>query len=75
MKMPSDYEQGYAKARALDPDVTANYIAHTLIGDPEADALVEQLSALEPEEAPSPHRDRHGKSGQQRVARGVAGAA
>lgn len=51
MKMPSDYEQGYAKARALDPDVTANYIAHTLIGDPEADALVEQLSALEPEEA------------------------
>ena len=51
MKMPSDYEQGYERARALDPDVAANCIAHTRIGDPEADALAEQLSALEPEEA------------------------
>ena len=51
MQMPSDYEEGYERARLLDPDVASNYIAHTLIGDSEADALVEQLSALEPEEA------------------------
>ena len=43
MKIPSCYTPGYEKARALDPERASNYIAHTMIGDPEADAVIEQL--------------------------------
>ena len=51
MKIPSDYTTGYERACALDPEMASNYIAHTVIGDPEADAAVEQLSALDPQDA------------------------
>ena len=40
------YVDGYAKARALDPHVADNYVAHTRIGDPVMDAVVEDLAHL-----------------------------
>ena len=46
MKIPSDYLQGYEKARAVDPEMADNYIAHTNIGDPVMDAIVEELASL-----------------------------
>ena len=46
MELPTAYIPGYEKARAIDPETAANYIAHTTIGDPDADALMAELSAL-----------------------------
>ena len=46
MRMPSAYVRGYELARAIDPDRARNYIEHTLIGDPEADGLMEELAPL-----------------------------
>ncbi len=46
MKIPSDYKAGYEKARAVAPEMADNYIAHTLIGDPEGDALMEELKDM-----------------------------
>ncbi len=46
MNIPTDYTSGYEKARILDPELADKYIAHTTIGDPEADALMEQVSSL-----------------------------
>ncbi len=43
---PSDYVGGYAKARALDQEAADNYIAHTRIGDPVMDEIVEDLAPL-----------------------------
>ena len=51
MEMPTCYTTGYEKARALDPERASNYIAHTMIGDPEADAVIEQLAPLGQEKA------------------------
>ncbi len=51
MEIPSCYTTGYEKARALDPKRASNYIAHTMIGDPEADAVIEQLAPLGQEKA------------------------
>ncbi len=51
MEIPTDYAAGYEHARMLDPDLASNYVAHAMIGDPEADAAVDELSSLEPEEA------------------------
>jgi len=48
MQMPSCYSTRYEKARALDPKRASNYIAHTMIGNPEADAVIEQLAPLGP---------------------------
>ena len=45
MNIPSDYVEGYESARALDPEMASNYVAHTTIGDPEADELVERLAS------------------------------
>ncbi|MDD9995443.1 MAG: oxygenase MpaB family protein [Dehalococcoidia bacterium] len=50
MRMPSAYKKGYESARALDPEKARNYVAHTLIGDPEADELLEELAPLGQEE-------------------------
>ncbi len=44
--MPSAYADGYEAARAVDAERARNYVAHTLIGDPVADALVEALEPL-----------------------------
>ena len=45
-KIPTDYIQGHEKARAVNPQVADNYVAHTMIGDPEADALIKELAPL-----------------------------
>ena len=44
MKIPSDYVQGHAEARLVNAELADNYVAHTMIGDPDADALIEALS-------------------------------
>ncbi len=47
MKIPSDYQEGYKKARQVDGERATNYITHINIGDPLADELVDDLSHLE----------------------------
>ena len=44
--MPVDYRTGYEEARAIDPDLASSYVTHTLIGDPQADELADELSTL-----------------------------
>lgn len=51
IEVPTDYMPGYKEARTLDPQRADNYIAHTTIGDPAADALMELLSELPREES------------------------
>ncbi len=52
MKTPTDYDNpGYARARALEPNMAENYVAHTMIGDPLADAAVEVLATLKRSES------------------------
>ena len=46
LEIPSDYIPGYEKARLIDPALADSYIAHTTIGDPPADELVEALTHL-----------------------------
>lgn len=46
LEIPADYLPGYEKARRIDQGLADNYIAHTHIGDPVADALIEALSTL-----------------------------
>ena len=46
MSIPSDYASGFEKARVLNPELASRYIAHTVIGDPEADAVIEQLFSV-----------------------------
>lgn len=49
--IPSDYVQGYDKAQVLNRELAERYVAHLLIGDPEADAVVEVLSSLKAADA------------------------
>lgn len=49
MSIPTDYIEGYEQARAVNPELADKYVAHTLIGDPEADALMEELATIDPE--------------------------
>ena len=46
MRVPTDYKAGYEKARLVDKETADNYIAHTHIGDPVMDAVVEELAPL-----------------------------
>ena len=46
MEVPSDYRAGYEKARLVCKETADNYIAHTLVGDPVMDAVVEELASL-----------------------------
>ena len=48
--IPTDYRAGYEKARQLAPETAANYVAHTLIGDPLADTMMEDLSSVSRQE-------------------------
>ena len=48
--VPTDYRAGYEKARQFAPETAANYVAHTLIGDPLADAMMEDLASVSREE-------------------------
>ena len=50
MHIPEAYRPGYEKARVSDPELARTYIEHTLIGDPEADALVNELAAADQEQ-------------------------
>ena len=51
MNIPTDYQEGYQKARTAAPDIADNYVAHTLIGDPLAEAMTEDLAEFSPEES------------------------
>ena len=51
MNIPSDYIEGYAKARAVAPDLADNYVAHTMIADPKADAVMEEMRDIDRREA------------------------
>ena len=42
--IPSSYLDGYREARALDAEMADTYLAHTMIGDPAADRVVEDLA-------------------------------
>ena len=46
-RIPTVYRDGYERARADSPDGAANYVTHTLIGDPAADAVVEALAPFD----------------------------
>ena len=50
MQIPIAYQPGYEKARASNPELADKYIEHTLIGDPEADALVNAIAAADQEQ-------------------------
>ena len=47
---PSDYRAGYAKARLVDKETADNYVAHTHVGAPVMDAVVEELASLPQDE-------------------------
>ena len=55
-RIPAVYRAGYEKARVHHPEVAANYVEHTLVGDPAADAVVE---ALAPHDQMQVHRFIH----------------
>ena len=50
MKIPSSYQPGYKEALLTDPDLAKTYIQHTLIGDPDADALIDAISDFDYEQ-------------------------
>ena len=47
LRIPFDYSQGFEKARQADPDIAAQFIRHTTIGDPEADPVVDLLFSMD----------------------------
>ena len=52
MNTPTDYQNpGYERACSVDSEMAENYVAHTTIGDPLADAAVEVLSELKRSES------------------------
>ena len=50
MIIPTDYLEGYEKARKADSDLADKYIAHTHIGDPLGEAMTDDLAELDPAE-------------------------
>ncbi len=50
LKIPTDYQKGYEKARLADPELASNYVAHTLVGDPSCETMVRDLSEFTHEE-------------------------
>lgn len=46
-RIPTVYRDGYERARAESPGGAANYVTHTRIGDPAADAVVEALAPFD----------------------------
>ena len=50
IKIPSAYQAGYEKASALNPDLAAKYIEHTVVDDPVVDAVIEALAAFDDRE-------------------------
>ena len=45
--IPTVYQAGYEKARTDNAGVAANYVKHTLVGDPAADAVVKALTPFD----------------------------
>ena len=45
-QIPTDYITGYEKAQAVDAELASAYVAHTQVGDPGADAVVQDLGLL-----------------------------
>ena len=50
-RIPHDYVAGYEMARAENPDMAENYVAHTHIGDPLADELMAQFQSMDAHES------------------------
>ena len=50
MTMPSAYVEGHKTARLQDEAVADNYVRHTMIGDPELDPIMDELSSLPPDQ-------------------------
>ena len=50
MQIPSSYQPGYKEALQTDPDLAKTYIQHTLIGDADADALIDAISDFDYEQ-------------------------
>ena len=48
MNIPSDYKMGYEKDSKVAPEMASNYVAHSLIADPVAEAMTEDLAELDP---------------------------
>lgn len=48
--IPTDYRQGFLRGISSDKNLAENYLRHTLIGDPDADVLMECLVDLPPTE-------------------------
>ena len=48
MNIPSDYKMGYERACKVAPEMASNYVAHSLIADPVAEAMTEDLAELDP---------------------------
>ena len=51
MNVPTDYQPGYEKARAIAPEIASNYVAHTLLGDPVGEAMAQDLTELGAEQS------------------------
>ena len=51
MKIPAAYVDGYPRGREVDSERADNYVAHTSIGDPLAEAMVADLDSLGQEES------------------------
>ena len=49
-QIPSDYVESHQQARRLDQAVADNYVKHTLIGDPELDPIMQELSSMPPDD-------------------------
>ena len=49
--VPEIYVPGFEVARRIDPDLADNYVRHATIGDPLADAMVDDVSQLTPAES------------------------
>ena len=51
MQIPSDYVEGYERARLRDPELADIYVSHLVIGDPEADQVVKDLAMASQEDS------------------------
>ncbi len=50
MQVPTAYKDGYERARIVDPDMATRYATHTIVEDPDADAVINELDELTPHE-------------------------
>ena len=48
MQLPLAYADGFSRAHAVNPAIAESYAAHTLIGDPALDRVMDELAELDP---------------------------